>query len=241
MSYMRIHNLRANRHGTDYVSRLQGKRESNFEHFLQSSVSRVDFEYREKIHPAIFERKKQDYTENLRELLTRRSLEIDPGTILMIPDHKKEIRPFLVYWVEDIQNSGYNKYIMLEITHYLEWIDSRNIPRNSWAYMYGQKDRMLRNAKQFASRMDTYYSENEKLNFFVIPRTPHLQKEDYLEVGKGPYKEFYKVVGYDRQSTPGVQFVSILPMYEYDKSPLPDKEQDDLDEDFFWLKGGKNE
>lgn len=241
MSYRRIHNLRANRYGTDYASRLQGKRESNFEHFLQSSTSRVDFEYREKTHPAIFERKRQDYTENLRELLTRRNLDIEPGSILLIPDHKEELRPWMVYWVEDIQSSGYNKYTMLEITHYIEWTDHNNIPRSTWAYMYGQKDSRLKDTKAPGSRLETYYAENQKLNFFVIPRTPHLRKEDYLEIGKDPYKEFYKVSGYDRQSTPGVQFVSILPMYEYDKSPLPIKGEDDADEDFFWLRGGENE
>ena len=45
MSYFDIYKQRVNRYGIDYQSRLQGKREHNFELYLLKSVYRVDFEY----------------------------------------------------------------------------------------------------------------------------------------------------------------------------------------------------
>jgi len=69
--------------------------------------------------------------------------------------------------------------------------------RNSWAYMYGQENNMLKDELQSRSRMDTRYTENLKLSFFVMPTNPYIRKDDYLEVGEGLLQESYRVTGYD--------------------------------------------
>ena len=43
MSYFDIYEKRLNRYGLDYQSRIQGKREQNFDLYLQKSIYRVDF------------------------------------------------------------------------------------------------------------------------------------------------------------------------------------------------------
>mgnify|MGYP003506872608 CR=1 FL=1 len=48
MSYFDIYQLRVNRYGLDYQSRIQGKREQNFDLYLQKSIYRVDFEYNDE-------------------------------------------------------------------------------------------------------------------------------------------------------------------------------------------------
>lgn len=237
MSYNRIYKKRLNRYGTDYQSRIQNKREENFHQYLQRSTSKVIFEFNGKIEEGSFERNRQSNTKTLCYLLTDRKLSIPVGTIVMLPDHNKEEKPWMVYWEETIQNSGYNKYSILKMTHFLKW-EYEDYWHESWAYMYGQEDNMLKDEIRSRSRSSVIYGENSKLDFFIMPLNPYIKKELYFEVGDEPYTEGYRVTGYDRQSTPGVQFVTVDPVYLYDKSEKPVKKEEDDEDDFFWFNGG---
>lgn len=237
-SYYHIYTRRLNRYGENYQSRTQNKREQEFESYLLKSVYRVEFIYEDEIIPATFERYKQDETETLHYLLTRTSFNIPNGTILMIPDKDEILKPWMVYYLESIKASGYNRYIMLKMTHFLTWKDRSGDKQTSWAYMYGQQDNMLKDELQSRSRSDARYTENLKGSFFVLPTTGYLKKDDYLEVGEGLLKEGYRVTGYDIQSTPGVEYVTVDPVYLYDLTPAPERKEEDDPEDFFWLEGG---
>ena len=233
-----IYLKRLNRYGNDYQTRTQNKRERDFENYLLKSVYRIEFEYDTKINPATFERYKQDETETLHYLLTRVDVNIPNGTILMLPNKDDELKPWMVYYLEAIKASGYNRYVVLKMTHFLNWKDREGNSRSSWAYMYGQVDNMLKDELQSRSRSDARYTENLKGSFFVLPTNEYLRKDDYLEVGEGALKEGYRVTGYDIQSTPGVEYVTIDPIYLYDNSPAPEKQEGDNEEDYFWLEGG---
>ena len=237
-SYYDIYLKRLNRYGNDYQTRTQNKRERDFENYLLKSVYRIEFEYDTKINPATFERYKQDETETLHYLLTRVDVNIPNGTILMLPNKDDELKPWMVYYLEAIKASGYNRYVVLKMTHFLKWKDREGNSRSSWAYMYGQEDNMLKDELQSRSRSDARYTENLKGSFFVLPTNEYLRKDDYLEVGEGALKEGYRVTGYDIQSTPGVEYVTIDPIYLYDNSPAPEKQEGDNEEDYFWLEGG---
>ena len=237
-SYYDIYLKRLNRYGNDYQTRTQNKRERDFENYLLKSVYRIEFEYDTKINPATFERYKQDETETLHYLLTRVDVNIPNGTILMLPNKDDELKPWMVYYLEAIKASGYNRYIVLKMTHFLKWKDREGNSRSSWAYMYGQEDNMLKDELQSRSRSDARYTENLKGSFFVLPTNEYLRKDDYLEVGEGALKEGYRVTGYDIQSTPGVEYVTVDPIYLYDNSPAPEKQEGDNEEDYFWLEGG---
>ena len=237
-SYYDIYLKRLNRYGNDYQTRTQNKRERDFENYLLKSVYRIEFEYDTKINPATFERYKQDETETLHYLLTRVDVNIPNGTVLMLPNKDDELKPWMVYYLEAIKASGYNRYIVLKMTHFLNWKDREGNSRSSWAYMYGQEDNMLKDELQSRSRSDARYTENLKGSFFVLPTNEYLRKDDYLEVGEGALKEGYRVTGYDINSTPGVEYVTVDPIYLYDNSPAPEKQEGDNEEDYFWLKGG---
>lgn len=237
-SYYDIYLKRLNRYGNDYQTRTQNKRERDFENYLLKSVYRIEFEYDTKINPATFERYKQDETETLHYLLTRVDVNIPNGTVLMLPNKDDELKPWMVYYLEAIKASGYNRYVVLKMTHFLNWKDREGNSRSSWAYMYGQEDNMLKDELQSRSRSDARYTENLKDSFFVLPTNEYLRKDDYLEVGEGALKEGYRVTGYDIQSTPGVEYVTIDPIYLYDNSPAPEKQEGDNEEDYFWLEGG---
>ena len=237
--YEDVYLKRLNRYGYDYQSRVQAQREREFEGKLLRSVYRVDFEYEDEIHPATLERYKQDETELMQYLLTRVSLNIPNGTVLMIPDKDLVPQPWLVYWLESIKASGYNRYIVLKMTHFITWRDRDGREQTSWCYMYGQQDNMLKDELRSRSRMDTLYTENLKMSFFIMPTNEFLRRDDYLEIGEGKLKEAYRVTGYDIQSTPGVEYVTVDPVYLRDNSPTPEQTQEDESDDFYWLNGGE--
>lgn len=238
--YHDVYLKRLNRYGLDYQSRTQKKRELNFESYLLKSVYRVDFLYKGEMVPATLERYKQDETETLGYLLTRVNLNIPAGTVLMIPNKDMREKPWMIYYLEEIKASGYNRYIVVKMTHFLTWKGRDGIFHHSWAYMYGQEDNMLKDEIRSRSRMDTIYAENLKTSFFLMPLAKDLKRDDYLEIGQGKLKEAYRVTGYDIQSTLGVEYVTVDPIYLYDHTPAPEKTSEDKDEDFFWLDQGES-
>ena len=234
--YEDVYLKRLNRYGYDYQSRVQAQREREFEGKLLKSIYRVDFEYNGEMHPATLERYQQDETELTQYLLTRVSLNLPNGTILMIPDKDLELQPWLVFWLESIKASGYNRYIVLRMTHYISWIDRDKNTRESWCYLHGSGDSAL---KDTLKTVGAVYSEDDNSRFMIMPVNEYIRKEDYLEVGEGRLKEGYRVTGYDIHSTPGVEYVTLNPMYIKDKTPAPEQKPGDKEEDFYWLNGGK--
>ena len=238
MSYFDIYKQRLNRFGTDYQSRIQGEREHLFDLYLLKSIYRVDFIYNEQHHAGSLERNKQDNSETRQYLLTHVDLNIPNGTVLMLTDKDNIEQPWMIYYLENIKASGYNRYIVLKMTHFLTWTARDGSVQTSWAYMYGQEDNMLKNEIRSRSRMDTIYEENLKLSFFTMPTNPNLKIDDYFIIGEKPLQEYYRVTGYDIQSTPGVEFVSVDPIYEFDLTPPPEKTEQDEEDEFFWFNGG---
>lgn len=237
--YNNVYKKRLNRYGLDYQSRVQGMRERSFELLLEKSVYRIDFNYDGEINPGVFEKYKQDETRTLHYLLTRTNLNMPNGTILMLSNKDEQEEPWMIYYLEDIKASGYNRYIMLKMTHYITWKARDGKIYSSWAYLYGQEDNMLKDELQARSRADARYTENLKTSFFILPINEHIKKDDYLVINENtPLEEAYVVTGYDINSTKGVEYVTIDPVYIRDKSPDPIKTETDSDEDFFWIEGG---
>ena len=229
---------RLNRYGYDYQSRIQAQREEVFEGLLLKSIYRVDFVYEDEMHPGLLERYKQDETETMQYLLTRVGLNMPNGTLLMIPDKDMKEQPWLIYWLESIKSSGYNRYIVLKMTHFITWRDRSNIERSTWCYLYGQEDNMLKDEIRSRSRSDTIYAEDLKSSFFVCPTNEFIRKDDYMEIGIDVLKEGYRVTGYDIISTPGVEYVTVDPVYLRDNSEPPVQKEEDDPAEFFWLNGG---
>lgn len=255
MSYYDIYNKRLNRYGLDYQSRIQHERQREFDDYLLKTVYRVDFEWEGRSEPGSLERKKQDESETQFYLLTRIGVKLPSGTILTFPktrawkdyccdiklnnpEHQEEEERWMVYYLENIKASGYNRYIMLKMTHFLTWTARDGSTQSSWAYMYGQENNMLKDELKSRSRRMTLYNENLKLSFFVMPRNQYIRKDIYLVIGEDPFQEYYRVTGYDIQSSPGVEYVSIDPVYEFDLSAPPEQTEHDNEEDFFWFNGG---
>ena len=100
---------------------------------------------------------------------------------------------------------------------------------------------MLKDELKSRSRNKTLYTENLKLSFFITPINGKINKDDYLEVGEGELLEAYVVTGYDRQSTDGVEFVSVDPQYIRDLTPPPEPTAADNPDEFYWFNQGGSE
>ena len=124
------------------------------------------------------------------------------------------------------------------MTHYLTWNNRQGKKCSTWAYFYGQEDNMLKDELKSRSRSKVLYTENLKLSFFIMPLNENIRKDDYLEVTQGKLTEAYVVTGYDIQSTPGVEFVSVDPQYIRDKSDPPVQDDNDNADNFYWLNRG---
>jgi hypothetical protein len=231
---------RLNRYGEDYKTRILTQRQKAFSLYLLKSEYAVTFTYNNQEYTGSLEKYKQDETKILRYLLTDINLTIPNGTVLDIKDKDNKDVYWMVYYLNDIQNNGYNKHIMLRMTHSVTWLDSDKNSHSSYAYLYGQEDNMLKDEIRSRSRMDTIYDENLKSSFFIMPLNQYIKKDTYLEVGVAPYKESYRVTGFDIQSTPGVEYITIDPIYEYDNSAAPVKPTGDTSNDYFWLSGGES-
>lgn len=233
--YNNVYKRRLNRYGTDYQSRIQAQREKEFEGKLLKSVYRIDFKYDNQIHPATLEKYKQDESQLMQYLLTRADLDIPNGTILMIEDKNLEEQPWMVFWLESLKASGYNRYIVLKMTHYIKWRDRDDQIRETWCYFHGSGDSAL---KETVKATGAIYVEDSNARFAVMPLNENLSKDDYIEIGEGKLKEAFRVTGYDIHSTQGVEYVTLDPMYIKDSTPAPEKTPEDSNEVFFWLNGG---
>lgn len=239
MDYFKdVYSKRLNRYGLDYQSRIQNKRQEDFANYLIKTTNRVDIVYNDWEFPASFERYKQDETETWHYLLTELKTILEPGTILQIPDKRGELTPWMVYWCEEIHASGYNKYIMIKMTHQIKWKTRDGQIRESLAYMFGQENNMLKDELKSRSRMQTLYIENLKLNFLILPVNKDINKDDYFVIrinNQEEMKEGYRVTGFDRISSKGIEYVSVDPVYLFDESELPQKEDTDNPNDWIWL------
>lgn len=238
--YEDVYKKRLNRYGFDYQSRIQGQRERVFEDLLLKSIYRVNFLFNGELIPGLLERRKQDETETLQYLLTRVKDNIPNGTILMISNKDGIECPWMIYYLESIQASGYNRYIVLKMTHTVEWTGRDKNTYSSWCYFYGQEDNMLKDELKSRSRSDVLYNENLKLYFMVMPTNENIKKDDYFVMSDDNMQQGFVVTGFDYFSTPGVEYVSVDPVYLHDTTPPPQPQPGESSEDYFWLEGDIN-
>ena len=234
MDYIEVYRKRLNRYGLDYQSRVQGQRDRNFDDYLLKSIYRVDFWYNDTFTPATLERYKQDYTETQCYLLTRRELEIPNGTILMIESQDGATKPWMVWWKEEIEASGYNRYIVLKMTHQLVWRDADNILREQWGYFSGPGTATISDVTKSATN-EGIYKENNTLHMFITPYTPLIERDVYLEIPYQDSTSAYVVSEIDINSTPGVVYVSVDPSYIRKEKGTGDAS---ISAENFWLNGG---
>lgn len=235
--YENVYRRRLNRYGLDYQSRIQTQRERDFDNYLYKTIYRVDFEFNGELLPGSLERSKQDYSETQAFLLTRLDTKIPNGTVLMIQSRNETITPWMVWWLEQIEASGYNRYVVLKMTHYLEW-QVGNEKYAQWAYFGGPGTSAISDTMK-SSTGKPVYNENNNLHMFITPQNETINRDLYFEVTQGNITQGYVVTEFDINSTPGVNYVSVDPVPTRLAVEIPEKKPDSPNEDFYWLGGIK--
>ena len=234
--YEHVYRRRVNRYGLDYQSRIQSQRERDFDNYLYKTIYRVDFQYDGDLVPGSLERYKQDYSETQGYLLTRTDIQIPSGTVLMIESQNGTITPWMVWWLERIEASGYNKYVVLKMTHYLKWKTTEG-ENEQWAYFSGPGNAAISDAIR-TSTGKPIYSENNNLHTFITSQNETIVRDLYFEVTQGNITQGYVVKEFDINSTPGINYVTVDPVPVREETTVPKKTENDKKEDFFWLQGG---
>ena len=237
MDYIDVYRRRLNRYGLDYQSRIQGQRERDFDNYLLKSIYRVDFWYDNMYIPATLERYKQDYTETQCYLLTRRELEIPNGTMIEVESQDGRKQVWMIWWMEHIEASGYNKYVVLKMTHELTWRDADGNEHTAHAYFSGPGASAIIGTLKSQSG-ESIYKEETNLHMFITAYDKSLKREVYFENKQGETNEGYVISEIDFTTTPGVAYVSVDPTYIRDKSEKPVKQEGENGADYFWLNGG---
>ena len=235
--YDDIYLKRLNRYGTDYQSRIQGQREREFEEYLLKSVYRLDFTYGVDTHPGSLEPYKQDESETQAYLLTRVDLDLPLGTVLMLPNKDGVEKPWMIWWFESMKASGYNRYVVLRMTHEISWKTASGKACSQYAYFYGPGTSMIQDTIK-SKTGQALYAENNNLHMFITPVSEDIEKDNYFEVTTGNVKQAFRITDYDVTSTPGVEYVSVDPTYVRDSSTAPTQTSEDSPDDFYWLNGG---
>lgn len=234
--YESVYQKRLNRYGLDYQSRIQSQRERDFNNYLYKTIYRVDFEFNGELIPGSLERNKQDYSETQGYLLTKIDVKIPNGTVLMIQSKNGLITPWMIWWLEQIEASGYNRYIVLKMTHLLKWKQGEE-EIEQWGYFSGPGTSAIADAVR-TSTGKPVYSENNNLHMFITPQNETICRDLYFEVNQGNITQGYVVTEFDINSTPGVNYVSVDPVPIRNVASTSITIDNEKAEDYFWLQGG---
>ncbi len=230
MQYYDIYKKRLERYGTDCQSRIYNQRIESFENFLNSSVSRIDFEVllTSEEHPGVLERYRESNTQFLGRLLTRKDLLLEPGTLFSFLSKNGELQSWMIYYLETIKDVGYNKYVILRTNGEINWIDSFGKEQSSLAFFVGSATAKLIDQMMSSSRgaKNSIYTEDNSDAKIILPFNENLEKENYLEVSYKGIKKAFTVSGLDFYSTPGIEYVTIKNNLIRENN-FSEKEQDD--------------
>ena len=138
----------------------------------------------------------------------------------------------MVWWLEQIESSGYNKYVVLKMTHYLHCGEV-----SQWGFFEGPAAKAVKDAVQLKTSL---FSENDQLHLFITPSNDEFVRDYYFTIGEDDKKDAYVVTYVDNYTTPGIAYVSVDPVAVRDESEAPIQTPDEEDKDYYWLNGGMN-
>jgi hypothetical protein len=146
---------------------------------------------------------------------------------------------YMVWWMEHIEASGYNKYVVLKMTHELTWRDAENVSHTAWAFFSGPGTSTISDTIKSASG-EAIYKENNNLHMFITAYDKTLVRDVYFENKQGETNSGYVVSEVDITSTPGIAYVSVDPSYVRAKMDNTELVTNGNSAQDFWLTGGNN-
>lgn len=203
MSYYDIYQKRLGRYGNTIQERIKNQRILLFEKYKAQSVYQIPFADNEgKPRTAVFEPYKQNETKFLSYLLTDLDVELQDGWCDEIFDlDNKSLGKWMVFYLEENHSRGYNKYVMLRMSHVISINGKGEYP----CYCYGQMSAQIEDL--VASRKGVWYEDKDKDGHIIMPGVD-IKKDDYVIINKDE-NEPYLVTGFDKMTIPGVVYIAL--------------------------------
>lgn len=210
MSYYEVYKKRLNRYGNNFQERIKGQRERDFDLYLLKSIYRIDFEYDGEIHPATLEPYKQTYIDTNGYLLTKTDFQIKIGTILDLTDNNGSTNKWLVWWLENNQSSGYNRYVVLKLTNNISWVvDGEEY--SQWFYFQGPGYSKISDTLKQTTGKNMYIENNNKY-MLVSSRNDKIFDNLYIEIDVDGATSSFVVKEKDIVTTPGIGYYTLDPV-----------------------------
>lgn len=144
----------------------------------------------------------------------------------------------MVYWKEENEASGYDRYVMLKMTHQIA-MNTAAAP--ILCYMYGVGDARIKDDLK-SNKTQVVYNEDNNSNFLIMPANQYIKKDDYFTITTVNHDaaavdfshiQGFRVTGFDVISTKGIEYVTVNPMYLKDETPAPQPQPGDDSKDFY--------
>lgn len=203
MSYYDIYQKRLGHYGNTVQERMKNQRILLFEKYKEQSVYQIPFEKADgTAATAVFEPYKQNETKFLSYLLTDLDIELQSGWYKeLFKVNGDSLGKWMVFYSEENHSRGYNKYIMLRMSHVISVNGKDEYP----CYYYGQMSAVIQDL--VSSKQDVWYEDKDKDGHLIMPAMD-LKKDDYIIVN-GKEDEPYVITGFDKMTIPGVIYVSL--------------------------------
>ena len=204
MSYYDIYQKRLGRYGNTVQERMKNQRILLFEKYKAQSVYQIPFADNEgKLRTAVFEPYKQNETKFLSYLLTDLDIELQDGWCDEIFDlDNKSLGKWMVFYLEENHSRGYNKYVMLRMSHVISINGMGEYP----CYCYGQMSALIEDLVT-SRKADVWYEDKDKDGHIIMPALD-IKKDDYIIVN-GDENEPYLVTGFYKMTIPGVVYIAL--------------------------------
>ena len=170
-------------------------------------------------------------------MLTQREVVIPNGTILQIESRDGTTKPWMVWWKEETEASGYNTYVVLKMTHFLSWRDSFGSLHEQWSFFSGPGQALISDTIKSASG-EAIFKQNENLHTIITPYHKDLVRDTYFEISYKDTTSGYVITGVDVNSTQGVSYVTVDPAQLRDVSIKDAGAQYSSSAKQYWLGGG---
>ena len=144
---------------------------------------------------------------------------------------------WLVWWLEQIKTSGYNRYVVLKMTHFLSWRNKSGELFEQWAHFSGPGSALISDTIKSSSG-EAIFKQNENLHTIITPYHKDIIRDVYFEIAYKDTISAYVVTGVDVNSTPGVSYVTVDPASLREEKVRDSGAQYSVSAKDYWFGGG---
>lgn len=104
--------------------------------------------------------------------------------VLLLPDKDNIPRPWMIWWLETMKASGYNRYTVLKMTHLINFRKEDGTHEiTQWGYFCGPGDSVIKDTFKSTYGGGVFKDDMNKY-YFITSKNNELRRELYFETDK---------------------------------------------------------